>query len=106
MWQGYCVLRWQEYCVLLWQEYCVLSIKNICRSSAIISKYVFGCSRHLGNKNVPIMLRGRSLDVSVLMQASRIITSTLYTLKCRNIATGFGVLARRDYSSIAVAMQL
>lgn len=32
--------------------------------------------------------------------------STLYILKCRNIALGFGAPARRDFSSIAVAMQL
>jgi hypothetical protein len=33
-------------------------------------------------------------------------TSTLYILKRRKIAPGFGVPARRDFSSIAVAMQL
>jgi hypothetical protein len=32
--------------------------------------------------------------------------SALYILKCRKIAPGFGVPARRDFSSIAVAMQL
>ncbi len=36
----------------------------------------------------------------------RQVASTLYLLKCRKIAPGFGVPARRDFSSIAIAMKL
>jgi hypothetical protein len=39
-------------------------------------------------------------------QIVRQAASALYILKCRKIAPGFGVPARRDFSSIAVAMQL
>jgi hypothetical protein len=47
-----------------------------------------------------------SVDINLQKAEEACGTSTLYLLKCRKIAPGFGVPARRDFSSIAVAILL
>ena len=49
---------------------------------------------------------GQTNEFTVSLLIAQQAASALYILKCRKIAPGFGVPARRDFSSIALAMQL